>query len=440
MKPDPISEGVWEEKRKPIQVLYQDEGWPLKQVIRQIRSDNFNPSETQLRSKLKKWGVTKPFRRKSKSIIKSPPSRTHVTHISEAQYSPASVSEQNVTNANYDWHSPPAEISLAGHDNPIDRASTSAHFSSFSSKDPHVHSPSYPLQTLKGGSSDIARVVALNYTGLTTVCPETAAPRATNQFNDANSPGVNCEQSVDANAQFSVSMVGYDPDSYSEPVHSHGPPTAIFQNGNGETHTPGDSSHCSPENPQKNHQGRPQGSTEVNSQGLIAIPYALYQASPILDDASSEPAPTEGSTPMYVDGGRITVPLAAWPLTSPIDSSRQSALVPRARDGVALGPEKHMPNGDCDSHGSLTANRHCLSFSVTIPVTLCLVRTPASGPTCPLTPPIDLATQPLDTHSPDISGHHDDVRIWKSDMSVQCFPGGTACAATAGQTGYCTSF
>jgi hypothetical protein len=177
----------------------------------------------------------------------------------------------------------------------------------------------------------------------------------------------------------------------------------------------------------------------VNSQGLIAIPYPSYQT-PILDGTSSEPAATEGCTPIYVDVGRTTVLHAAWPLTSPIDSPRQSALVPTARDGVALGPEKHMPNGDCDSHGSPTAYPYFLSFSLTIPVTLCLVRTPAPGPTCPLAPPIDLATQPLDTHSPDISGHHDGVRVWKPDMSVQCFPGGTACTTTAAQAGYCTSF
>lgn len=76
-------------KRGLIIKLYQEEEWPLKQVLKRIRSDTFNPrwgipegperetnaltgrllfhSETQLRSRLKKWGVTKLSRRRSQN-------------------------------------------------------------------------------------------------------------------------------------------------------------------------------------------------------------------------------------------------------------------------------------------------------------------------------------------------------------------------------------
>lgn len=39
----PIPSDVWEEKKALISTLYKDEEWPLKQVIKKIRSDNFNP-------------------------------------------------------------------------------------------------------------------------------------------------------------------------------------------------------------------------------------------------------------------------------------------------------------------------------------------------------------------------------------------------------------
>ncbi|RMJ22266.1 hypothetical protein PHISP_06867 [Aspergillus sp. HF37] len=65
-----IPSTVWETKKAQIAKLYKDEEWPLKQVIKQMRSADFNPSETQLRSKLKKWRVTKPSRQTRK---KPPP-------------------------------------------------------------------------------------------------------------------------------------------------------------------------------------------------------------------------------------------------------------------------------------------------------------------------------------------------------------------------------
>ncbi|PYH42182.1 uncharacterized protein BP01DRAFT_138422 [Aspergillus saccharolyticus JOP 1030-1] len=61
-----IPSDVWERKKALIAQLYKDEEWPLKQVIKKIRSEDFNPSETQLRSRLKKWRVTKPSRQTRK--------------------------------------------------------------------------------------------------------------------------------------------------------------------------------------------------------------------------------------------------------------------------------------------------------------------------------------------------------------------------------------
>ncbi|KAB8213388.1 hypothetical protein BDV33DRAFT_64042 [Aspergillus novoparasiticus] len=50
---------MWESKKNMIVKLYQEEGWPVKHVIKRIRTDTFDPTETQLRSRLKKWRVTK---------------------------------------------------------------------------------------------------------------------------------------------------------------------------------------------------------------------------------------------------------------------------------------------------------------------------------------------------------------------------------------------
>jgi hypothetical protein len=38
-----IPSDVWEKKKALIARLYKDEEWPLKQVIKQIRTDDFNP-------------------------------------------------------------------------------------------------------------------------------------------------------------------------------------------------------------------------------------------------------------------------------------------------------------------------------------------------------------------------------------------------------------
>ncbi|KAL2840029.1 hypothetical protein BJX68DRAFT_190776 [Aspergillus pseudodeflectus] len=58
-----ISPDIWETKRMLITKLYKDE-WPLKQVIKLVQTTDFHPSESQLRSRLKKWHITKPSRSK----------------------------------------------------------------------------------------------------------------------------------------------------------------------------------------------------------------------------------------------------------------------------------------------------------------------------------------------------------------------------------------
>ncbi|KAL2860976.1 Clr5 domain-containing protein [Aspergillus lucknowensis] len=59
-----ISPDIWETKRMLITKLYKDEEWPLKQVIKLVQTPDFHPSESQLRSRLKKWHITKPSRKK----------------------------------------------------------------------------------------------------------------------------------------------------------------------------------------------------------------------------------------------------------------------------------------------------------------------------------------------------------------------------------------
>ncbi|KAJ5806926.1 hypothetical protein N7474_010518 [Penicillium riverlandense] len=107
-----ISSDVWETKKALISRLYMEEEWPLKQVIKQIRSDDFNPSETQLRSRLKKWRVTKP----SRQIRNKPQAPTRSKHDPDAKKNnkrrssprpkepqPPSASSTEVSSAPTEW-------------------------------------------------------------------------------------------------------------------------------------------------------------------------------------------------------------------------------------------------------------------------------------------------------------------------------------------------
>ncbi|KAL4917069.1 hypothetical protein BDW62DRAFT_89389 [Aspergillus aurantiobrunneus] len=147
----PIPSDVWEEKRALIAALYKDEEWPLKQVIKKIRSDNFNPSETQLRSRLKKWRVTKPSRqtrKKSEEAMKdavretnssrrhsntsSPNIQPHPRPLSTATELSTSELEWYMTSRAYEPHSLPT-MPLGGQDISTVWGPTSSHSSPLSS-------------------------------------------------------------------------------------------------------------------------------------------------------------------------------------------------------------------------------------------------------------------------------------------------------------------
>ncbi|EZG08523.1 hypothetical protein A7C99_0767 [Trichophyton rubrum] len=80
-----IPSDVWETKRSQISNLYTEEEWPLKQVMKKIRTEDFNPTETQLRSRLKKWGVTKPSRQRRKRPASRPTDRGGSLSLSPTQ-------------------------------------------------------------------------------------------------------------------------------------------------------------------------------------------------------------------------------------------------------------------------------------------------------------------------------------------------------------------
>ncbi|KAL4930559.1 uncharacterized protein BDV17DRAFT_41177 [Aspergillus undulatus] len=144
----PISSDIWEEKRALIAALYKDEEWPLKQVIKKIRSENFNPSETQLRSRLKKWRVTKPSRQTRKkseeatSNIRESNSPRRRSNNSPKVLSrirpptttelPATEPEWYTTNRAYEPHGLPV-MPLGGQDIPTVWAPASGHSSPLSS-------------------------------------------------------------------------------------------------------------------------------------------------------------------------------------------------------------------------------------------------------------------------------------------------------------------
>ncbi|KAL3472424.1 hypothetical protein BJX99DRAFT_215680 [Aspergillus californicus] len=144
----PIPSDVWEDKKALIAALYKDEEWPLKQVIKKIRSDNFNPSETQLRSRLKKWRVTKPSRQTRKKseedVAEANSPRRHTSNSSlkvqmrnrpapTATRGPATDSEWYMANGGYEPHALPTTLSLEGHDIPTVWAPTSSQSSPLSS-------------------------------------------------------------------------------------------------------------------------------------------------------------------------------------------------------------------------------------------------------------------------------------------------------------------
>ncbi|KAB8212770.1 hypothetical protein BDV33DRAFT_186201 [Aspergillus novoparasiticus] len=57
-----ISTDDWETKKPSIVRLYRDHNWTVREVLNEVRTHSFDPSEGQLRHRLKKWGVTKATR------------------------------------------------------------------------------------------------------------------------------------------------------------------------------------------------------------------------------------------------------------------------------------------------------------------------------------------------------------------------------------------
>ncbi|KAL9613487.1 MAG: hypothetical protein Q9167_001983 [Letrouitia subvulpina] len=113
----PISLEQWEKRKPEIMRLYYDVQMPLKSVMREIRSSDFDPSESQYRTKLRKW----PRRKYKKSAGKTyslegpeasstsfadlPPTQIQKDdHTSEASFLP----NESQLNQQFDWIMAPA--------------------------------------------------------------------------------------------------------------------------------------------------------------------------------------------------------------------------------------------------------------------------------------------------------------------------------------------
>ncbi|KAJ5298135.1 uncharacterized protein N7443_006255 [Penicillium atrosanguineum] len=121
-----ISSCVWERKKALISTLYVEEEWPLKHVLKQIRSDDFNPSETQLRSRLRKWRATKLSRK-----IRRPPGYDSGDGESEKDEKGSSATPphnegpspgtKGTSTTGWDWSGLPACALLDVQSQPIDQ-------------------------------------------------------------------------------------------------------------------------------------------------------------------------------------------------------------------------------------------------------------------------------------------------------------------------------
>ncbi|KAF9882842.1 hypothetical protein FE257_004973 [Aspergillus nanangensis] len=158
-----IPSDVWERKKALIAKLYKDEEWPLKQVIKQIRSADFNPSETQLRSRLKKWRVTKPSRQTRKKSNASQPEAIEDSSSQESTSPHMNVSVSPKTQvprsekpqmalsvAEQEWYMNngvyakqpdfPAAVHFTGQDGPESWSSGTMHQTPLSPSSQHRHS------------------------------------------------------------------------------------------------------------------------------------------------------------------------------------------------------------------------------------------------------------------------------------------------------------
>ncbi|KAL6231437.1 hypothetical protein BDW75DRAFT_233624 [Aspergillus navahoensis] len=102
-----ISPDIWETKRMLITRLYKDEEWPLKQVIKLVQSRDFHPSESQLRSRLKKWHITKPSRKKYDGSRRLSGAKKSQNKSSVAQKRPSDSHSQSPSSAYHTLQSQP---------------------------------------------------------------------------------------------------------------------------------------------------------------------------------------------------------------------------------------------------------------------------------------------------------------------------------------------
>ncbi|KAL9011566.1 MAG: hypothetical protein Q9173_003603 [Seirophora scorigena] len=68
-----ITADQWNQRKEEILRLYIDEGWTLKPVMRKMRSPDFHPTESQYRTKLKRWKRRKPRQNHQPRAHTAPP-------------------------------------------------------------------------------------------------------------------------------------------------------------------------------------------------------------------------------------------------------------------------------------------------------------------------------------------------------------------------------
>ncbi|KAL8934804.1 MAG: hypothetical protein Q9211_005039 [Gyalolechia sp. 1 TL-2023] len=96
-----ITSEQWDQRKEEILRLYIDEGWALKPVMRAMRSFDFDPTECQYRTKLKKWKRRKP-RNSHQQPAEMQPSASHtpasqpIESISEGYHPPADWCNESI--------------------------------------------------------------------------------------------------------------------------------------------------------------------------------------------------------------------------------------------------------------------------------------------------------------------------------------------------------
>ncbi|KAL8639044.1 MAG: hypothetical protein Q9228_003868 [Teloschistes exilis] len=89
----------WNERKEEILRLYIEEQWTLKLVMRAMRTSDFDPTESQYRTRLKKWKLRKPRQHRE-----HPPSSEHHVPSSPAPLETSQLGQGSVS------QDPPASI------------------------------------------------------------------------------------------------------------------------------------------------------------------------------------------------------------------------------------------------------------------------------------------------------------------------------------------